>query len=82
MALRLEKHNVKLAKDRALKERHKLKSAFIVSKRKNLSGFKGEDFKEFDARQLASHGWKHRNCGQDYFTINPQGAVSILFYFH
>ena len=78
MVERLEKQNVKVAKDKAIRERQKLKSAIIVSKRKDFGGYKGDNFKEFDASQLASHGWKHRNCGHDYFTINPRGAVSLL----
>lgn len=75
MMERLEKISVKQAREKALRDRQKLKSAVITSKRKSFTGFKGQKFDDFDTRHLASHGWKHRNCGPDHFTIHSKGSV-------
>lgn len=79
MMERLERQKVRLAQEKAARDRQKLKSAVVTSKRDNLSSFKGQNFKEFDARQLSSHGWKHRNCGYDHFTIHARGSVSSRY---
>ncbi|WAR20138.1 DDX28-like protein [Mya arenaria] len=56
-------------KEKARKSREKLTSLVITSKRREFQFYKGQKFDVFDAKKLASHGWKHRNSGADYFTL-------------
>lgn len=65
----LEKYKVREAQQKARKQRLNLKTLVIASKRKEYQFYKGQKFDVFDPDQLASHGWKHRKCGYDYFTL-------------
>lgn len=79
MLEKLEKHRVRVAMEEAKVKQQKLKTLIISAKRKEYQYFKGQKFDTFDPKKLASHGWKHRNCGKDYFTLNihkPNPAVS------
>ncbi|XP_045167090.2 probable ATP-dependent RNA helicase DDX28 [Mercenaria mercenaria] len=69
MLQKLAKHNVRKAKEEAMKKRLRLKTLVISSKRKEYQFYKGQKFDVFDPKQLASHGWKHRNCSYDHFTL-------------
>ncbi|XP_052766560.1 probable ATP-dependent RNA helicase DDX28 [Mya arenaria] len=69
MIEKLHRHNLRKEKEKARKSREKLTSLVITSKRREFQFYKGQKFDVFDAKKLASHGWKHRNSGADYFTL-------------
>lgn len=74
MIKKLEQHNLRKAREQAARDRLNLKTLLISSKRKEYQFYKGQKFDVFDPKRLASHGWKHRNCNHDYFTIMPHNA--------
>ncbi|KAH3856859.1 hypothetical protein DPMN_099454, partial [Dreissena polymorpha] len=69
MMERLHRHNLRIEKEKALKKRQNLSSLMITTKRREFQFYRGQKFDVFDPKQLASHGWKHRQCGDDHFTI-------------
>jgi len=76
----IQRHKVKVAKEEGLKARQRLKSKLIECKREQYQFFKGQSFDVFDPTKLASHGWKHRSCKDDYFTLLPHARVGLLQY--
>jgi hypothetical protein len=77
MVEQLTKLNARKAKEDALRRRPKLNTLLISSKRKDYTFYKGQKFDAFDPKQLASHGWKHRGCNYDYFTLVCHKSVSV-----
>ena len=74
----LKKKNVRKAEETANRERQKYSQVLLSATRENYNFYKGQSYKVFDPKQLASHGWKHRNCPPDYFTLVNHAGVSYL----
>lgn len=75
MIQKLEKHNMKKAKEEAMRDRLTLKTLVISAKNKHYQFYKGQKFKVFNPKQLASYGWKSRKCNDDYFTLVAHHVV-------
>ncbi|KAL4238390.1 hypothetical protein ACF0H5_003099 [Mactra antiquata] len=69
MLEKLEKHNLRKAKEQAKMDRYDLKTLVITSKDKKHQFYKGQNFDIFDPQKLASHRWKNRKCNDDHFTL-------------